>query len=363
MRWFRRDRRNTVGIKDVAEDVATIETCVRTRATFAPGIRRDRRANPFLGWKTKRVTLRVWRLRDVVLDRSLMVLLKDGKVIAETNYLQSPDSIAAAQIRAERLVRPAFDGIVATCCDHWDANYYHWIAHTVPTVHAILQRHPNGGIALLTPRLAPWQNESLDLIGAGAIARIPTDLDAQYFLPVAEYYDFVAGHGDYALSGMSQAAYQGMSERAASAGPQHRRIYIDRSASPNRRAPNEAALVERLRERGFHAARMETLRPAEQVALFRDAGLVVALHGAGLANIGFCRPGAVVYEIVPSHYRNPCFLRMAMQGGLRYWSDMLPSGVPGGVRGGDHTSPWRNDIDIARVMRRIDELEAEMPVG
>jgi hypothetical protein len=44
---------------------------------------------------------------------------------------------------------------------------------------------------------------------------------------------------------------------------------------------------------------------------------------------------------------------MAMQGELRYWCDMFPTGV----QAQDHTSAWQVDIDIDHVMLRLDELE------
>jgi capsular polysaccharide biosynthesis protein len=246
---------------------------------------------------------------------------------------------------------------VATCCDHWDANYYHWVAHTLPAVHAILQRHAGGDVGLLVPRLAPWQRQSLDLIGAAGLPTITTVPGTQYLLPMAEYYDFVAGRADYALSPLSTAAYARMGAGLVPPDPAHRLIYIDRGGSANRRLTNEAALLERLRRRGFHAVRPETLGVDQQIALFQGAGMVVGQLGAGLANIAFCQPGTVVYELVPEHHQNPCFLAMAMQGGLQYWGDVFPTGVTGG----DHTTAWVSDIDVDHVMRRLEELAPLIP--
>jgi capsular polysaccharide biosynthesis protein len=156
---------------------------------------------------------------------------------------------------------------------------------------------------------------------------------------------------------VSHAAHARMGAGAAAGDAAQRLIYIDRGGSANRRLPNEAALVERLRRRGFHTVRPETLRLDQQIALFKGAGMVVGQLGAGLANIAFCQPGTVIYELVPEHHRNPCFLAMSMQGDLQYWGDMFTTGV----EGGNHTSGWRADIDIDHVMRRIDELVILIP--
>jgi hypothetical protein len=347
----------TVSIADVAEETVILESCAPAVARFADGMARDRGGNPFLGWETMAATLRVHRLRDVVLDRSLMVLLKDNVVIAETVYLQSPADIAALRVRPDSLVVSDHGHALATICDHWDANYYHWVAHALPTLHATLERHAGGDIGLLVPRLAPWQRLSIDMMGASGLTMITTQPGTQYFIPRLEYYDFVAGRADFALSAVSHAAHTRIGAGVAAGGTTHRLIYIDRGGSANRRLPNEAALVERLRRRGFHTVRPETLTLDQQIALFKGAGMVVGQLGAGLANIAFCQAGTVVYELVPEHHQNPCFLAMSMQGGLQYWGDVFPTGV----EGGDHTSGWRSDIDIDHVMRRIDELRVLVP--
>ncbi|MBS0560320.1 MAG: glycosyltransferase family 61 protein [Proteobacteria bacterium] len=349
----------TIPIAEAAEDCVTLETCELTDAFFAggaDGIARDRGANPFLGWRASPTTLRAWRLRDVVLDRDHMVLLKDGRVLAETVYLQSPDSIAALRVDPDRLERPGIAGVAATCFDHWDANYYHWLAHSVPTVHAIRSRHGDAA-TLIVPRLWPWQAATLDRLGAGGMRRLPTELGRKYALAEAEYYEFAAGRADFSVSALSRAAYERMAEGIAPEPPMGRRLYIDRGNAANRRIPNEAALVAALRARGFEIVRPEERDIDGQIALFRAAGMVVGQLGAGLANIAFCRPGTVVYEIVPEHHANPCFLAMAMQSGLRYWADLFPTGAAQP----DHTSAWHADIDVAAVLRRIGELEAFVP--
>jgi len=349
----------TVSMRDAAEDVATIECCACVPARFAEPITQRRARNPFLGWQTEATVIRAWRLRDVVLDRALMVLLRDGQTIAETNYLQDPAAVAKLRVRHEALVVVDPGCPVISCCDHWDANYYHWVAHTLPTLHAVVQRHPRGDAVLLLPPLAAWQARSLDLIGAAHLPRITMAPGRQYFLPVAEYHDFVAGRADFAVSAVSRAAYRRMSDAVGAAARPAGLIYIDRGSAANRTVPNEAALGERLRAAGFHAVRPETLSVDQQIALFRGAAMVVGQLGAGLANIAFCETGTVVYELIPEHHRNPCFLAMAMQGDLQYWADVFPTGV----QGEDHTSAWSVPIDVDQVMRRVAELMSLIPAS
>ena len=95
-----------------------------------------------------------------------------------------------------------------------------------------------------------------------------------------------------------------------------------------------------------------TLSLNEQVRTFRNARLVVGAHGAGLTNIAFCEPGAIVYELVPAAYHNGCFCSLAHNCGLRYWADQFHSegkGVP-------PVRDWETDTDL--VMQRLTEIEA-----
>ena len=52
---------------------------------------------------------------------------------------------------------------------------------------------------------------------------------------------------------------------------------------------------------------LENMTLSEQITLFSSSDIVVAQHGAALANIVWCRPGTRVIEIAPPGYRVTCF--------------------------------------------------------
>ena len=250
-------------------------------------------------------------------------------------------------------MRPELRLPVAICFDHWDVNHYHWLIHAMPTIHAIGARHPDGDLTLLLPMLNERQHQSLALIGAARFPFLETRADAQYVLPELHYYDFVIGRNDFAISAIARGAYAHMAAGIAANGS-GRRLYIDRRNATTRRLPNEDALVERLERSGFEIVAAERLTLEQQIACFKGARLIVGQHGAGLANIAFCPPGTTIYELVPEHQINQCYLSMAMQGGLNYWADAFPTGITAK----SHLSDCALDIDIDHVMRRIDDLEA-----
>jgi capsular polysaccharide biosynthesis protein len=58
---------------------------------------------------------------------------------------------------------------------------------------------------------------------------------------------------------------------------------------------------------------------ADQVKAFAEAEIVVATHGAALANLAFTSPGARVIEIFAPDLVAPCFWALAQRvPGLRY---------------------------------------------
>ena len=76
-------------------------------------------------------------------------------------------------------------------------------------------------------------------------------------------------------------------------------IYISRKKASKRNVINEEELVTFLESCGFGTVILENLSFLEQVALFSQAKVIVAPHGAGLTNLVFCSPGTKVIEIIP----------------------------------------------------------------
>jgi capsular polysaccharide biosynthesis protein len=116
---------------------------------------------------------------------------------------------------------------------------------------------------------------------------------------------------------------------------------------------NEDELVERLmRNFDIRPVILSAYTLDEQIALFRNARLIVGPHGAGLANMIFAAPGAVLYELLPDHYINSCINQLAQLRGLHYWCDVHKSEpTPGLWR---HQVPWTVDIDA--IEHRLDQI-------
>jgi capsular polysaccharide biosynthesis protein len=126
-------------------------------------------------------------------------------------------------------------------------------------------------------------------------------------------------HGEFNYHPCAGAFFDTVSRHVDAGGAAWPRlVYVDRRGTPARRLLNEDELISRLEKVGFTAIRLEELGFADQVSLFRGADIVVAPHGAGTTNIGYCRPGTAILEIFTDAHVNWCFRTLAALRGLLY---------------------------------------------
>ncbi len=77
-----------------------------------------------------------------------------------------------------------------------------------------------------------------------------------------------------------------------------KKIFISRKdAYSPRRILNEDEVFKYFEEKGFERYELSKLSVLEQIILFHNADIVVSEHGAGLANILFCKPKTKIIEI------------------------------------------------------------------
>ena len=122
-----------------------------------------------------------------------------------------------------------------------------------------------------------------------------------------------------------------------------RRLYVTRPPGANRPIPNQSALEELARARGYHVVEPSTLSFPEQVALFHGADHVLGPMGAALTNTMFMRPGTRV-SMFTTRRVDPFFWAIARLMGLRF--DWIFTGDAEAWTTEMQTEPWH--IDPAR---------------
>lgn len=96
-------------------------------------------------------------------------------------------------------------------------------------------------------------------------------------------------------------------------------IYVSRRNASRRKFSNEQDVEDVMHEYGVRAIVLESLTFSEQVHVFRQASAVISIHGSGLTNMAFCKPGTKIIEILSPSFPEICWWTMASQLGHDYY--------------------------------------------
>ena len=127
----------------------------------------------------------------------------------------------------------------------------------------------------------------------------------------------LTSHGSY----MSPLCVDHLAMLAGKVSPsEHKKLFVRRQPGwrRGRSLVNEPELCQRLETLGFHVIEPGEMTLEQQISTFSGADQVVAVSGAAMTNIAFCRPGTRVINVVPSHFPDTFFWFIATHKKLRY---------------------------------------------
>jgi capsular polysaccharide biosynthesis protein len=232
-------------------------------------------------------------------------------------------------------------------------SYYHWLLGTLPKLLLAREAGPFDHY-VLNPRhkgRENFQTESLRLFGVPPERAVWLDRGThlhcdELVLPSEPCTHHQTQLTPWARELLREALLPLARAHAAPPGPE--RIYVTRSAARRRRLANEAEVSAALQARGYTPVVLESLPLLTQIKWLSEARSVVGLHGAGLANVVFCKPRTRLVEIVSSLWRNPCFRQLAAQCELDY------SAVPGrGLIGGRVGFAADVEVDVGALLATV----------
>ena len=73
-----------------------------------------------------------------------------------------------------------------------------------------------------------------------------------------------------------------------------------------------------LERKGYKTEYFEDYSVIDQIKIMQTSNEVIAIHGAGLVNINFCRRGTKILELFPSNYQCAFFYMQAIMMDLEY---------------------------------------------
>lgn len=189
-------------------------------------------------------------------------------------------------------------------------NYFHWMTEALPRLTA-LSRYVAQGHGRLD-RILVTQADARPFVADSVAAFFPDLLPLLEIVPTARYelehalffLDWRGvGNVRTRVKDTSAVFFDEIADRLPGIprGP-GRALLVSRADADNRRLVNEDALLAAFAPLGLEPVRFTGLAVAEQMWLMADARLVVGVHGAGLTNAIFCRPGTAVLEITSTQY-------------------------------------------------------------
>ena len=191
------------------------------------------------------------------------------------------------------------DGTMLSLASEGDLNYYRWLMETLPRMRFV--RESNFAYDwLYCCQQQPFHRRSLSLLGCDLGRVIASDRNKFVRAERLVVPPFVDEAEPWIIPWLQEQFLPLAKTRKSEILP--KRIYITRRKTSGRRVANEAELLEHLQAIGFVSTVLEEIEWLDQIALFRDAEVVIGAHGAGLANLVFCSPGAFVIELIAENY-------------------------------------------------------------
>jgi capsular polysaccharide biosynthesis protein len=273
------------------------------------------------------------------------VLGEDGAVIAADDTLLGEVSVDLAVVnagdagahgsRCRWRLPPVkqLEGDVAVLSVLGGHNYFHWMFQLLPRIK--LMR--DGGVDLesidwfITNEIHhPFQRETLAALGIPRGRIIESSASSHYRADRLLVASRPSRMSEMPLWVCEFLRNHFLPERGGEDRNRRRpeRLYLSRADSGHRRVLNETQVLEFLKDRGFVSVSLESMSVTQQALLLHSAKVVVAPHGAGLANLVFCRPGATVIEFFSPEYVNCCYWALSNWMDARYFYVFGEGGKP-----------------------------------
>jgi Glycosyltransferase 61 len=260
---------------------------------------------------------------------------EEGKLIAETVM---PDRSGIKQAVAKRipvptlilkkLIRSRIPQLDTVCslAGFYSQSYYHWTIEFLSRLEGLEHYQKETGIKptlIIDANPPAWQIESLKLLGYKPEDCLPCN-QAKVKVKRLVVPSFRHEHrflvspvkSATALRWLRQRLVSNLPEVGSQNTPLSSRIYISRAKSVGRHVTNEDEVISALAPLGFVVYKLENLSFTDQVRLFSQAEMVVAPHGAGLANIIFAQ-NLTVIELFDSQ-GTPDYFLLSNALGFRY---------------------------------------------
>lgn len=198
--------------------------------------------------------------------------------------------------------------------DDWSDNYFHWTFDVLPKLF-VLSKSDNCKNILVPEKLLKFSyvTDTLNILEY-KITELKSD--KTYLAKEIIAQSNIPYFSKDVIFQIRETVFRKVSATHMRKSAQN--IYISRNKATRRKILNESELLNILSAYNFITVYLEDMTWREQVQLFRNANLVVAMHGAGLSNILYGEAAKGIIELRPSSSQNGLFRLLASECSIPY---------------------------------------------
>ena len=277
-----------------------------------------------------------------------VLISTDGAVVRGTDRFSTDDAVVRGTDRGKMAEYPngasveslfAADEQVFVAYNAGWRNYYHFLLESAFSTWVLTKLFAASDGKFIFPPLPANHARILGLCGVPAERAV--FLERKTILDLSKVVCVDSTYFRFPSTLLAEFARDLRVQAEASTG-KGRRIYVSRRDSQRRRITNENEVEDYFLRRGFEIVVLSALSFREQIGTFASADVVVAPHGAGLANTIFCAPDVKIVELMSDAYVNRCFLNLSRALGLDHTLAVFcGSGCGDGAR---HWESWSIEI-------------------
>lgn len=244
------------------------------------------------------------------------VISPEGALIGDlsaTYGYRRPPSEHPVFLNSRLATLKSVSGTVAVLASRSANNYYHFVLECLPRLHLLAKAGYNEVDYYWVPQSSPFQAEYLSMLGIPGEKVLDPAMHPHVTaspLIVPSLPDENGQPPEWSVRFLRRRLLPMV--EAAPRGRLSRRFYIRRHRGTLARSvSNEKGLLAYLASHDVEPLSLEAMPVVEQIQLFAQAELIVAPHGAGLTNLVFANPTAVVVELFAPSYVNTTYWAIA----------------------------------------------------
>jgi hypothetical protein len=290
----------------------------------------------------------VYKLENATVCCSFGIVMDtNSKIITQTSWNRVNPSDIRLPSHPEKLRTSRLTGVTAVIAtESSDGNYGHFLLDSIGRL-AVFEEHSPNVLSEIDHLIVSgpekdWKKRLLLSFGVPLEKIVWIDDNKRYLCDTLLASSFPGAKRTYPfwLCDFFRQSKAGKSNVEKEATGEKRRLFFVRKG-PSRKLTNSKALFSLAERYGFEQYFPEDVNDSRSD--FRQAEVVIAPHGAGLADISFMSPGSKVLELMPSDHRHCYFFTLAKAASLDY---TVIVGKSDGERGDNARGPSPYDFGV-----------------